>query len=209
MKWCLSDRWRLSRVIILLVFLVSGCIGKPSPVSNYYLQATAVSSEAARHAGKVKLEDREIIALGPVDLPPELDRAGIVVKTGNRAIQVSRTSVWSGPLDELMAVALVRNLSHILQTDQVGIYPGPRYAEIRYQVELEVIEFSGDLETEFICEIIWSLSDNRQSRILARKRYRNREVLQSDDYESYVSAASRSLNGLSEEIAPALVKAAK
>ncbi|MFP3983873.1 MAG: membrane integrity-associated transporter subunit PqiC [Desulfurivibrionaceae bacterium] len=192
-----------SPAAVILALLCGGCLGGGHPVEHYYLGA-AVSESGAPLPKELKLSSGEFIAVGPVKLTPELKRAGIAVRTGDYRLRVSQTRVWAAPLEEMMAFSLARNLSILLDTDRVEVYPDPRYGEVRYQVELEVVEFSGGLKKGFDCEIIWTLSDDRKGGILTRKRFSRREPLEEEDYDAYVAAASRSLAALARDISTAL-----
>ncbi|MFO7760956.1 MAG: ABC-type transport auxiliary lipoprotein family protein [Desulfobia sp.] len=189
-------------VVITLALLCTGCLGKPGLVEYYYLSSRV--GDSPFYPG-LELTGQEIVAVGPVHLPPELEQAGIVIRSGEQhRLKVSRTRVWSAALEELMAAALTRNLSVMLDTDQVEAYPGSRFVEVRYQIELEVLEFSGDLQREFSCVIVWSLNDNEKGGLVARKRFVSHEPIKEGDYEGYVAAASQSLVDLAEEISAAL-----
>lgn len=196
-------KFSLSPAAVILALLCSGCLGGSYPVEHYYL-GTAVSESGGPLPKEPEMPGGEFIVVGPVKLTPELDRAGIAVKTGDYRLRVSQTRVWAAPLEEMMASSLTRNLSILLDTDRVEVYPGPRYGEVRYQVDLEVVEFSGNLGKEFDCEIIWSLIDDRKGSLLTRKRFSSREPLAEGGYEAYVAAASRCLAGLAGDIATAL-----
>lgn len=57
---------------------------------------------------------------------------------------LSRQSVDCRTLDRQIGQRMTVALQQLLATDNIAQYPGPRYAVIGYQIEVEVQEFSGD-----------------------------------------------------------------
>lgn len=151
---------------VLLLLILSGCIGQTTPVHQYLLRE--IRPKAAADTGSPV---RATIVIGPVSLPPQLATLAIVVRPGPEEVRSSSTHFWAAPLDELMAAVIRRYLSTLLHSDRVFLYPGPRFARKRYQVELAVDRFDGMPGGTFTCRLTWSISDLERRRLVHVNRF--------------------------------------
>ena len=147
-----------------------------------------------------------LILLMPVRLAPQLQRRGLLDRQPNGASRASTTHLWAGPLDEQIGQQVVNNLKDLLATDNVGLYPGPRFGKVRYQLEIEMDEFSGDGH-DFTTVAVYTVSDSATRTILARKTFRQTRPLDKADYSGTVANASQALADLSVDAATALLAA--
>jgi len=148
----------------------------------------------------------EMILFMPVQLAPHLQGRGLVDQRASGEARLSGTHLWAGPLDQQIGQQMVSNLKDLLATDNVALYPGPRFGTIRYQLEVEMSEFSGDDRT-FTLVAVYTLSDATNKTMLARKTFRQTRDIDKPDYSGYVASASLALVDLSKEAATALLAA--
>jgi hypothetical protein len=97
-------------------------------------------------------------------------------------------------------------LKDLLGTDNIAVYPGPRYGVIRYQVEIEINDFS-DIEQSFTTRAVFTLSDAASKSIFHRKSFQETRHIDKPDYSGYVERASQAIGDLSKEVATALLAA--
>ncbi len=188
--------------ILLFLLTLSGCICNTAPVHQYLLENMVTPATATGATPRL----RGMIVIGPVSLAAELESLSIVTRPGPMEIRSSSTRLWAAPLDEQMAAVISRELSSLLHSDRITVYPGPRFASPRYQVELAVERFDGMPGREFTCRLRWSISDLEEGRMVRSGRFALTLPVQGTTYRDYVAAASTALARLSRKtLAPALV----
>lgn len=188
-------------VLLFCTLLLSACVFGPTTNTLYILQP--VKQE---RLGRQFADFNEMIVIMPVRLAPQLQGRALVNQRSAMETRSSATHLWAGPLDQQIGENIVSNLKDLLGTDNIALYPGPRFGVTRYQVEVEINEFSGNGQS-FILRAVYTVSDTASKTILARKSFRKTRPLDKPDYSSYVSAAAQTLGELSTEVATALLTA--
>ena len=112
---------------------------------------------------------------------------------GGPQILVGR--LWAGPLDEQMGAKLVADLQTLLHSPNVALYPGPRYSRPLYQVEKEIIRFSGD-DSTFTLRAVSTISSPNERRILSRETFSQSVRLDGQGARAYVAAALQALKSI-------------
>jgi hypothetical protein len=136
-----------------------------------------------------------------VELPQYTDRLQIV--TGNTGPELSRAPFdnWAEPLEDNFARVLAENLSLLLATDQVAVFPGKGPMSIEYQVIVEVTKFLGEPGGQASLEALWSVVGKNGKDTLVRKKSSFTEPVGAQSYEALATALSRTLAALSRDIA--------
>jgi uncharacterized lipoprotein YmbA len=142
----------------------------------------------------------------PVRLAPQLQGRGLISQRSATEAKASPHHLWAGPLDQQIAENIAVNLKELLGTENVAVYPGPRFGISRYQVEIEINEFSG-FEPSFTIRAVYTLSDTVGKTLLQRKSFQQTRNIDKSGYSSYVIAASQAIGDLSREVAVALINA--
>ncbi|MDR2550900.1 MAG: PqiC family protein [Desulfobulbus sp.] len=145
-----------------------------------------------------------LILMMPVRLAPQLQGRGLLDRLPGGAAHTSTTHLWSGPLDEQIGQQMVGDLRDLLATDNIALYPGPRFGHARYQLEIEMNEFSSDGQS-FTIVAVYTVSDSVAKTILTRKAFRQTRIIDKADYSGYVANASQAIADLSRETAAALL----
>lgn len=186
--------------LLACAFLLGGCL-TPTASTLYTLQPLRQPPLGAEFA-----DFKEIVLLMPVQLAPQLQGRGLLNRQSSGASTASTTHLWAGPLDQQIGQQIVAALKDFLASDNIALYPGPRFATIRYQLEVEMSEFSGNGDT-FSTIAVWTLSDAISKTILHRKTFRQTQPIDKPDYSGYVASASQAVANLSKEMAQALLAA--
>jgi uncharacterized lipoprotein YmbA len=141
------------------------------------------------------------IWVGPVALPQYTNRPQIV--TGNTGPQVQRASsaLWAEPLQDNFARVLAENLSLLLATDQVTVFPWSSPTPVDYQVTVDVTQFLGELGGDASLTALWTVLGKNGKEVMARKKSIFRQPTKSNDYDGFAAAMSQNLASLSREIA--------
>ena len=190
--------FRLTLVTLALsVMLFAGCRGTSENARFYKLNSILISDEAAQTAGK-----GVAIGIGPIKFPDHLDRPEIVTRTSRNALQIGDFDRWAGSLREDFSRVLTENLSILLSTDYVFVFPWGKTIPIDYQVKVEVSRFDGELGKNATLIARWTVLESGEKKTLkAVRRSSISRPTEGNSYEAMVAALSRTVEQLSQEIA--------
>ncbi len=195
---------RINLFAVLLSLLLSGCIGTPTRPSNFYVLST---DSAAPVAGRESPAPPLSLGLGPVELPDVLDRPQIVTRPDPNRVDLAEFDRWGGDLRKELSRALAQNLMERLNTDAVLLYPWSSSRRPDFEVSIQFFRFDGELGKLAELAGVWRLSDTRRDCEPVSRRFRIVETPASSGYAGLVSAISRGVAKLSEEIAAAVAAA--
>lgn len=184
-------------VIVAVCTVLAGCAG--TQPSKFYRLSTLQDTEivkGARPAG----QDISI-GVGPITIPDSLKRPQIVTLTSRNELALADFDRWAGALEENMATVISENLSMLLSTDNVHIYPWSSSVTIDYQVGLDVIRFDGTLGENAVFVARWTMFGEDGKKMLIKKRVNYSEPVEGHDYGALVAAMSRALARFSHDIA--------
>ena len=198
MHWLLRMCVLMPCGVALLV--LSGCLGS-TPPTQFYLQPSLTSPDAALPAS-AGWRDRTL-GVGPVAVPPYLDRPQIVTRASRAKLVLADLDQWAGPLPDTIARVLAENLSLLIPTERVVLHPWPRTLDPDYQVTVEVLQFDRGPGGEVVLAARWSLLD-RDGKELVLRTARLSQAAGGTDYEATVTAMGRALEVLAQDMATTL-----
>ena len=184
-------------------FMLAGC-GSTPPTAFYTLSPLSLPLPTAQTG--VSRSD-VTIGVGPVTLPEFLDRPQIVTRTTANRLDVDEFHRWGGSLQEDFARVLVENLSRLLATNRVSVYPNPEPLDLRYRIVIDIQQFDGRLGEGVTLNAIWTLLDEKAGKPSLTRRFEYQTPAASADYEGLVAAHSAALEAFSRELADALQNA--
>jgi uncharacterized protein len=149
------------------------------------------------------------VGVGPVTLPPYLDRPQLVTRAGSNRVVLADFDSWAEPLDGLFARVLAENLALRLGTDDVLLLPQRRLTALDYQVEVDVTRFDVDTNGNAVLDARWWVLDRDGERVLRNGRSTITEPIQAGDQTAAAAGLSRVLGAMSAEIAQALADQAR
>ena len=199
--------------VVLLSLAPGGCSNTP-PTRFYVLSAMADRAAAVPGKGTA-------IGIGPVTLPQYLNRPQIVTRSGGNQLAVAEFDQWGGDLNDNVSRVLAANLSSLLETDRVSLYPWKDEAPIDYQVTIDVVSFERGADGSSVLSAYWSVVDPRsgKAKLMRRSSYRDAggpaapgtagstgtsQGGGAHPYGAVVAAMSRNLETLSRDIASAI-----
>jgi uncharacterized lipoprotein YmbA len=195
---------RFAQYTLLLFCLTTVWLGgcaSSSPSRFYVLSAVSTSEPQQPLAGEL----REVaIGVGPVELPRYLDRPQMATRAGPYELQFAEFNQWAEPLADNVTRVLSENLSHLLGTDRITIYPWPRSTPVAYQVIVQMTHFEGTLGEQSRLSAQWHIIDVEEQQELLRQTSQFRPAVETADYDSLAAALSHGLSALSQDIAAAL-----
>ena len=188
--------------ILLALVLFDGC-GRTGPSRFYML------TPEARSASRHEMPKDVAIGVGPVAVPFYLDRPNIVTRVGPNQVALSEFDKWAGSLKENIPHVLSENLSSLLNTDRIEIFPWSRDAGVRLQLVADIIRMdAAPEEAEAVLEARWTLIDGNSGKTMHRRKSVIRKPIRGEGYPEIVAAISETLDDLCREIAPEILKAA-
>lgn len=191
-KTCRSASLALS----ILVLTQAGC-ARSKPARYYMLTARTVSSgSTAQSTGGRQLA----VGVGPIEFPDYLKRPQIVTRTGPHGVKLAEFDRWAEPLKQTFSRVLAENLSLLLVTDNVTLYPHDRTVPTDYQVRVAVLRFDATETGEVSLVARWTVI-NPKSEAPSPHVSRIKEQASANGYPAMADALSRSLERLSNEIA--------
>jgi hypothetical protein len=187
-------------VNVVLAALVSGCMTKSQPTSFYTLTSTL---EDQRIKAENSFAGNVAIGIGPITLADYLTQSRIVTRIDNM-VGRAEFDQWSGSFKNNIVNVLADNISYLLGTDKVFVYPWRSFIPIDYQIIVEVIRFDGKPGDHAALEARWTVLKGKDKSIIDIKRSSIEETIDTPDYVGLVAAQSRALGKLSGEIAQSI-----
>jgi len=179
--------------VFLLVALVGGCA---SPMSRFYTLSAAPSAPAATTSNLS-------VVVGPVSVPPVVDRPQIVVTTGPNQVRLEEFNRWASPLQSNISRVVAENLVAMLGTPRVVLFSQTLGVDVDYRVGIEVQRFESVPGEASTLDAVWTVSRTKDGKSQTG-RTTVREVASDKGYDSLASAHSRGLARLSRDIADAV-----
>jgi uncharacterized lipoprotein YmbA len=177
----------------LVVLGAGGCLTLSPPPRTYLLSAIPPSA-APTAVG------RAVIGVGPVTIPAYLDRAPIVVRTGDGEVKLSGEDRWVEPLRDGVTRTLAENLSAMVPTDAVVIFPWRTPRTVQFRVTVDFLRFDGELGGPTVLRAQWRLLDGAGKELVLGAAHVE-ETTGEPTYAALVAAQSRLLASLSRDIA--------
>ena len=190
---------------LLLVFFLAACSSTP-PVAYYTLNTLP---EMQQEIPAAVMDDTIAIGVGPVEFPKFLDRPQIVTRKSQNQIEVSEFHRWAGSFPGDFSRVLAKNISILLPTDRVAVYPWGEQFSPTYQIKLEVEQFDGQLGEGVVLDVTWVVTDQEATNKLVVRKSRIEEAALDETYEALVEAKSNGLATLSRTIVEELRKLGK
>ena len=191
--------------LLLTVFFVAACSTTP-PVAYYTLNTLP---EMQQEIPAAVVDDTLAIGVGPVEFPKFLDRPQIVTRKSQNQIEVSEFHRWAGSFPGDFSRVLAKNISILLPTDRVAVYPWGEQFSPTYRIKLEVEQFDGQLGETVVLDVTWIVTDKEGTDKVVVRKSRIVEATSDKTYEALVEAKSNGLATLSRTIVEEIRKLGK
>ena len=185
---------RIAQVLsVAVVATVAGC--GVSPTARFYtLDSTAAPDGTAAVS--------YAIAVGPVSVPPCVDRPQFVVQVAPNQVAFDEFNRWAAPLDDGVARAVAGDLGVLLGTTRVGTGPLPGF-DPAYRVTIDVQRFESNPGEGVLVDAVWAVHAAASGRTQGGRTLA-REAVQGKDFDALAAAHSRALAKVSSDIASAI-----
>jgi uncharacterized lipoprotein YmbA len=186
-------------VLACSVFLfLPGC-GKSKPSRFYVLSPLP--------PGNVAPPQELAIGIGPLKFPDYLLRPQIATQEKANQLKYAEYDRWAESLDDNFARILAGNLSQLIPTDKVHIYPWLEIMRVQYQLLVEVTRFGQTEDGSIVLTVYWSVLDHAKRVDLLQRRSRFSRpapAASPPDYAALAAGMSELVGEFSREVAQAL-----
>ena len=175
---------------VFLGVALAGC-GSTPPSHFYKLSASG---------GTAKNSSNISVSVGPVSIPALVDRPQMVISTGPNQVRLEEFDRWASPLQNDIARVIAENLTVLLDTPRVTLFPESISANADYRAVVDVQRFDSAPGDAASLDAVWLVRRMKDGKTEGG-RTNVREAVQSKDYEALAAAHSRAITRLSQEIA--------
>ena len=183
-------------LIVTCIIMTYGCTRTPQ--SRFYiLQPQPSAVDQAQPS--VSVNDM-IIGVGPVELPEYLERPQIVTRISSSELHLSEFNRWVESLEKNFSSVLAENLSVLLSTDKVLVYPWIGSIEVKRQVRVNILQFGSLPGGKVLLKVLWGLKDE-DGKYLSPIKKSSFSTPAGKGYPEMVEAMNRVLDDFSREIA--------
>jgi hypothetical protein len=179
-------------LLFALAVLGAGCASTPSKF--YTLSPTAEPGGATASYS---------VAVGPVSVPPMIDRPQMVVNMGPNQVGIDEVNRWASPLQSEIARVVAENLARKLGTQMVSVFPQATAAGASYRVLIDVMRFESAPGKNAALDAVWTVRGAKEGASRAGRTTVS-EPAADGSTAALVAAHSRALGRLSGEVAGAI-----
>lgn len=181
---------------LALVF-ASGCL-RSAPTKFYLLHALDNPATQSAIPGQI------ILGVGPVEIPEYLNRPQIADRITATELSFAEYSRWAEPLERCVLRVLAENISLLLGTQHVELFPWRPSIHIDYQVRVRIARFDGTAGEGVMLVAYWSICGKDGAAALVDRKAVISEQAEGGGVAGIVQAHNRALEKLSRDIADAL-----
>ena len=181
---------------VALGLMVSGCsllTGAPGTSPNrYYVLTEATDLRQIAHLPDLRL------GVGPIQLPDYLDRLAITTRRQPNRVVYSEVDRWAESLDGNVQRILAADLSVLLYTERIALFPWYRTAAPDRRISIDIQRFEVDPEGKVRLWARWILRDQDGKRLVAGEFDERGEVARNTE------AVARAMSDLVGDLARAI-----
>jgi len=174
-----------------------------SSTTRYYILDT-IPDVIAQSEKEGKNFATPLCGVGPVTIPPYLNRPQMVTRLGDHELRIEDFRLWAEPLRENIPRVIAQNLSLLIGSEKIYLYPWKRSDQISLQLMVDIFRFDADVDGNVILEALWRIVDVEQDRLLMENRYHSVKPSSGTDIAKVVDGMNKTLINLSQSIADAL-----
>ena len=187
---------RMTWLATLVAALATGCLGGSAAEPEYFTLSEAAGPDLAPVAARPELG----LVLAQVELPRYLDRSELVTRHGPHRLEVWNLERWGGSLRTDVQRVVADDLSRLLGTTRIAVYPAEARFAVNCRVLLELLELGSAPGQPVVLRARWTLAGADGS-ALAASETNVRQPPASTSWEDYVAAQRAALGVVTHEIA--------
>jgi uncharacterized lipoprotein YmbA len=184
---------------LALTLLLGGCtVLAPQKDETRFFVLMPVQEDAAPVSAAAS--QPLTIGLGPITIPPYVNRPEVVTRMSDSELKVSDTDRWGEHLESNVERVLRSDLSGQLGTQQIISYPWPIKTRIDYAVSVTFQRFERTADGHVVIQANWTIRNGEDEKIVQTGATSINEPSGPDD-ASAAQALSRGLAQVSRDIA--------
>jgi len=153
-------------LILISLALFTNC-GSSPPIQKYIL-TPSIEKDVETLYDK---SDTEItIGIGSIEFSDYLMRPEMISFKGSNELNVDQFNRWGEPLEENFERVLIENLSRLIPTDRIYIFPWQEEEPNSFQITISVREFGMRSDSMVVLDARWSVSNNIKRDFLMTKK---------------------------------------
>jgi len=181
-------------------YLAKSILAPQKDVSKFYLLTPTADTAASATGSQQSTTGDFTIGLGPIKLPPYLDRPEIVTRETPNRLELSKEDRWGESVQNGFTRAMDRDLGA-----QAGaaVIDFPWYATVHIdmQVQIDVFRFETDSQGTATLSAKWTILDSTGKTILYTVETHLTQPSKPGDETEAAAALSRTIGDLSGQIA--------
>jgi uncharacterized protein len=187
--------------IVGVAAVAAGCsVLAPQPDRSQFVMLTSIAGGGPAASVSYIVDPRLSIAVGPVDLPGYLRRPEVVTRDTSNRVRLSEDKLWAEPLGSNFQRVLAENLSQLLGTQRVMLFPWYATSRPEFQVAVQVERFDTTSDGRSELTARWVIRDGRSGKDLFATKSNVTGIVSKGDTGG-AEALSRDLGAFSREIA--------
>ena len=183
-------------------YMAKAILAPQKDISKFYLLTPTADTAAATTTAPTAPSTTGdfTIGLGPIKLPPYLDRPEIVTRMAPNRLELSKEDRWGESIQNGFTRAMERNLA--AQTGSVVIvFPWYNTVHVDMQVQIDVYRFETDAQGTATLSAKWTILDSTGKNILYTVESHLTQPSKPGDMTEAAAALSRTIGDLSGQIA--------
>jgi uncharacterized lipoprotein YmbA len=180
--------------------VLAGCGTSPEP-RFYTLDVD--DNPGQNRTGKAMADSS--VTVGPVTLPDMVDRPEFVIRVGTNQVVLTEQHRWAEPLKSEIPRVIAENLTRLLDTTQVSVYPQSAGDHAQYRVLVDVHRFESILGRRVLIDALWTIRHSSKGEPVSKTgRSTVDEPANGSGYDALAAAHGRGLARISHDIADAI-----
>jgi uncharacterized protein len=182
-------------------YLAKAILAPQKDISKFYLLTPIADSAAPAQAAAPGSSTDFVIGLGPIKMPPYLDRPEIVTRMAPNRLELSKEDRWGESLQNGFTNSIDRDLAAQTGGAQVIVFPWYNTVHIDMQVQIDVYRFETDGQGVATLSAKWTILDSTGKNILYTVESHLTQPSKPGDMTEAAAALSRTVGDLSGQIA--------
>ena len=186
----------MRRALLVLALTLAACsiLSPQRDMSRFFTLSAVADGASAPSAVGVA------VGLGPVRVPGYLDRPELATRVAATELAFSPQDRWAEPLSSSLRRVLAQNLSTLLATDDVALFPWPVGTRVDWAVTVDFTRFERTPDGEVEVAARWIVRQGAGGRIRSARDARYTERASGNDTPAVVEAWNKALAALSKDI---------
>jgi uncharacterized lipoprotein YmbA len=195
---------KVSSILFISIILHLGC-GSSKPSRFYVLTPILdVAAETAQSDSKSDIS----VGIDKLSMPEHLLKPQIATHSSANRMEYAEYDRWAESLDENFSRVLAENLSKLLPSENVYIFPWKSSTVLQYYMTFEIMQFSQGTDGNISLTVFWSIYNNETTKQLIRKKTSLKQPGPSSnllDYRRLVQVMSQLVEEFSREVVAELM----